>query len=524
MKKKSIIYLLILLVSFVFIQTVNSNNIKFSDIQPDKWYYETVNNAYENGYIKGYDDGTFKPENTISNCEFVSIIAQGKNIEFSTKNQNHWAEEIMQIALKDSWYDWDEIPPTNNGEYFDQPIERKLAVKIMMRSLMPDTYGDYGKWSSQINDFSTLDGRYYDSTFAAYEAGIIKGDNYNNFNPNDSLTRAEACAMITRAFSLQNNDKNSPTYEPLVPTRAPEIDYNNGGVSSNGQLHVNGIQLSNQNGDPILLRGMSSHGMQWFGQFASHGAIKTTRDYGANIFRIAMYTKESGYLDKPSVKTSVIQAIDDAISLDMYVIVDWHILSDNNPQTYTNQAKEFFSEIALRYQNNPSVIYEICNEPNGSITWSDNIRPYAMEVIPVIREISPSAIIIVGTGTWSQDVDHVSQNPLPFDNVMYSLHFYAGTHGADLQNKVDHALASGTPVFASEWGASQASGNGGAYINEASQWLDFLNIRGISWVNWSLCDKNESSAALMPGSNPNGGWTESDLTESGKFVFSSFGL
>lgn len=528
MKNKSIIYLSILLISIIFIQTAKSNTIIFTDVPEEQWYYDTINLALDNGYIRGYEDGTFKPENTISNCEFVSIISQAKNIKSSSKYQNLWAENIMQTALQNGWYDWDEIPPTNNGQYFDQPIQRKLAVKIMMRALKPDASGDYTKWSAIISDFALLDGRYYDPVFAAYEAGIINGDNFGNFNPNDSLTRAEACAMITRGFSIienGNNDNDSIPTVPTLETSRPTPDvYFNGGVSNNGRLNVNGTQLCNENGNPIILRGMSSHGMQWFSQFTSQGAIKTTRDYGANVFRVAMYTKEGGYIDNPNIKSSVIQAIDEAIRLDMYVIIDWHILSDSNPQDYKNEAKEFFYEIALRYKNNPAVIYEICNEPSGGVTWADNIRPYAMEVIPIIREISPSAIVIVGTGTWSQDVDHVAQNPLPFNNVMYSLHFYAGTHGWDLQNKVNTALSSGTPIFVSEWGTSDASGSGGVYLNESRQWLDFLAERGISWVNWSLCDKNESSAALKPGSNPNGGWTETDLSESGKFVFSSFGL
>ncbi len=166
--------------------------------------------------------------------------------------------------------------------------------------------------------------------------------------------------------------------------------------------------------------------------------------------------------------------------------------------------------------------YEICNEPNGSVTWTGDVKPYAQAVIPVIRERAPRSVILVGSPTWSQDIHLAAQSPLEGENLMYTLHFYAGTHGADLRRRIDDALAAGLPVFVSEWGTSRADGSGGVFLKEAGEWLDFLKERGISWANWSLCDKNETSAALRAGTSPEGTWNEADLSESGRFVFSRF--
>lgn len=105
---------------------------------------------------------------------------------------------------------------------------------------------------------------------------------------------------------------------------------------------------------------------------------------------------------------------------------------------------------------------------------------------------------------------------------MYTLHFYAGTHGKELRDRIDAAMKKGIGIFVSEWGTSRADGNGGVFTKEADVWLDFLDQKGISWANWSLCDKSETSAALKPGASANGGWKQGDLSESGKYVFSKF--
>lgn len=290
-------------------------------------------------------------------------------------------------------------------------------------------------------------------------------------------------------------------------------------VAANGQLKIKGTQLVNQSGKAVQLKGISSHGLQWYGDYVNKSSLKWLRDdWGINVFRTAMYTGEGGYIDNPSVKNKVKEAVEAAKELGIYVIIDWHILSDGNPNQNKAKAKEFFKEMSSLYGNTPNVIYEIANEPNGDVNWNRDIKPYAEEVISVIRKNDPDNIIIVGTGTWSQDVNDAADNQLKDANVMYSLHFYAGTHGQSLRDKANYALSKGAPIFVTEWGTSDASGNGGVYLDQSREWLTYLNSKKISWVNWSLSDKQESSAALNPGASKTGGWKLSDLSASGKFV------
>ncbi|MEE3663512.1 cellulase family glycosylhydrolase [Brenneria sp. g21c3] len=290
-------------------------------------------------------------------------------------------------------------------------------------------------------------------------------------------------------------------------------------VQTHGQLSIANGKLVDAHGKPVQLRGMSSHGLQWYGKFVNKDAMKWLRDdWGISVFRLAMYTEEDGYISDPSVAGKVKEAVEAAQSLGLYVIIDWHILSDGDPNKYKTQAQAFFNEMAELYGNSPNVIYEIANEPNGDVTWNERIRPYALALTQTIRAKDADNIILVGTGNWSQDIQDAADNPLPDRNTMYVLHFYAGTHKLSLRERLDDALNRGVPVFVSEWGTSEAAGDKGPFLAESRVWLDFLNERGISWVNWSLADKAEMSSALVPGASATGGWTDADLTTSGKFV------
>ncbi len=292
-----------------------------------------------------------------------------------------------------------------------------------------------------------------------------------------------------------------------------------GFVGQHGQLRIQGSQLVDQGGHPIQLRGMSSHGLQWFGHYVSLSSMRWLRDdWGITVFRAAMYTNEGGYIQNPSVKDKVKEAIEAAVQLGIYVIVDWHILSDSNPQQYKQQAKEFFGEISASYGKYPNVLYEICNEPNGGVSWDGVIKPYAQEVIAVIRQYDPDNIVIVGTPNYCTDLSSPANNPLNLANTMYTLHFYCGRDGQGQRNNVDNVMGRGLAIFVTEWGTSGDSGDGGPFLEEAARWMDFLRSREIGWTNWSLSTAGESSAALVGGASTQGYWSDWNLTTSGKFV------
>jgi len=289
-----------------------------------------------------------------------------------------------------------------------------------------------------------------------------------------------------------------------------------------GWLKVDGTRLLAEDGRQVQLRGMSSHGLQWAGKYANEDVLRWLRDdWNVQIWRAAMYLTEGGYITQKNLKFKVEESVEAAIKLGIYVIVDWHVHRDRDPRVYQEYAVEFFTEMTQKYGSYPNVIYEICNEPNGGdVTWSGAIKPYADFIIPIIRENAPKSIIVVGTPNYSQHVDDAVLDPLNFPNIMYTVHFYAGSHGQELRDRAKKAVDGGLAVFITECGTTLNTGGGGVFEKEFLEWASFLKKHGISWVNWSVTNKGEDSGVLKFNADRDGkgGWADRDLTPSGVFI------
>ena len=331
----------------------------------------------------------------------------------------------------------------------------------------------------------------------------------------ETTTEEYATEETTEPAAEQQTEQPVTSQEMASPKEARP--------STCGKLKLNGNQLSNQNNQPVQLRGISTHGIAWFPDYINQECLNDWSGFGANVVRFAMYTSEyGGYCnggDRENLKNMIINGVNFAKNADMYAIVDWHILSDGNPQTYKEDAKAFFSEMSAKFSGYDNVIYEICNEPNGGTSWED-VKAYAEEVIPVIRANAPESIIIVGTPTWSQEVDKALANPVTgYDNIMYSLHFYASTHREDLRNKMMTAHNQGLPIFVSEYGLCDASGNGAIDAEQSRLWFEAMDNQTISYVAWNLSNKDESSSLIQSSCDKKSGFEYNDLSEEGKMIY-----
>ena len=286
-------------------------------------------------------------------------------------------------------------------------------------------------------------------------------------------------------------------------------------VKKYGQLQVNGAQLCDQQGRPVILRGVSLGWHNLWPRFYNKKVVQTLHnDWHASVVRAAMgILIEDNYLENPKFAMQCITpVIESAIKNDVYVIIDWH-----SHVLQTKEAKQFFGQMAKKYGKFPHVIYEIYNEPVED-TWAD-LKKYATEVIGEIRKYDADNIVLVGCPHWDQDIHLVAESPLEgFSNIMYTVHFYAATHGEYLRERTEAAVKKGIPVFISESGATEASGDGKIDPESEEQWIQMCERLGISWVCWSISDKNESCSMLLPRATATGPWSDDVIKEYGKLV------
>lgn len=333
------------------------------------------------------------------------------------------------------------------------------------------------------------------------------------------------CALVLSACSSGSSGEPSSD-DPAQSTQSVQdahlgTDDDIAAPSNSGKLQVIGAQLSSESGAPVQLRGVSTHGLAWFPQYVDQDFFMQLRqDWGVNVVRLALYTAEyGGYCtggDKAQLEQLVIDGVNYAEAADLYAVVDWHVLADLDPNVHIDDAKAFFEKMSAQFADKNNVIYEICNEPNGSTTWAQ-IKQYANTIIPIIRANDPDAVVVVGTPTWSQDVNDATADPLEFANVMYTLHFYAATHQQDLRDKLKTAVEAGTPVFVTEFGICDSSGNGAIDYQSADAWIELMDDLDVSYICWNLSNKNETSAFFLPSCDKTSGFTIDDLSDSAKW-------
>lgn len=293
--------------------------------------------------------------------------------------------------------------------------------------------------------------------------------------------------------------------------------------SSCGKLQVIGGRLCDQKGDPVMLRGVSTHDLITTESFINDDLFRElSEEYGVNVVRLAVYTYGMGVIgycakgDRERYQKNVANGVAYAKAHDMYAIIDWHILSDGDPNRYLEDAKVFFGEMAEQYRDHNNVLYEICNEPNG-VDWA-TVKRYAEEIIPIIRDKNPDSVILVGNPDWSKDLRSVAADPLSFDNVMYTLHFYAATHGQDVRDMLAEVRSAELPVFVTEYGVTASSGGLPRDLESADKWIDLLEQEQISYCMWALSKANEACSMIRFNVPKYNGFERDDFTETGLWL------
>ncbi|WTL69390.1 glycoside hydrolase family 5 protein [Streptosporangium sp. NBC_01495] len=344
-----------------------------------------------------------------------------------------------------------------------------------------------------------------------------------------TATISGLAASTTHTYTVTARDAaNNESAKSASVTATTQAGSGGGGtpVAANGQLRVCGTKLCNKNGKQIQLRGMSTHGLQWYRQCVTNGSLTAlATDWKADVVRLSTYVQEGGYETNPRAFTDLAHTLIEQVSAQgMYVIVDWHMLTPGDPNYNLARARTFFTEIAQRHAARPNILYEIANEPSG-VSWS-TIKGYAEQIIPVIRAQDPDGIVLVGTRAWSSlgvsegaSETEVTGNPVNASNIMYTFHFYAASHDTEYLDTLSRA-ADRIPMFVTEFGTQNYAGEDANDFTMSQRYLDLMASKKISWVNWNFSDDNRSGAVFKTGTCAAGGpWTgTAPLKEAGVWI------
>jgi endoglucanase len=281
-------------------------------------------------------------------------------------------------------------------------------------------------------------------------------------------------------------------------------------VKMHGRLKVVGTQLMDEHNRPYALRGMSLGWSCWWPRFYSAGTVDWLyKDWNCSVIRAAMAIEpEGGYDDNPAGTRKLLETVvDAAIQSGIYVLIDWH-----GEHLNLEEAKNFFYAMATRYAGYPNVIYEVINEPTDKNTWPE-VKAYAEAIIKVIRVRDPLNLILVGCPSWDQELQLPAADPIRgYTNIMYTMHFYAGTHKEWLRDRTEAAIRAGLPVFISESGGMESTGKGPIDYQEWQAYIDWINKDNLSWISWAVIDANDTESVLKSSAGSSGHWKDSDLT------------
>ncbi len=314
--------------------------------------------------------------------------------------------------------------------------------------------------------------------------------------------------------------KNENYKAPVAPADSP--------VAMHGQLSIKDGGFVDQNGEPYRLLGAAIGWDTLCPQLINVDTYSYLRDeWGMNAIRCGMEAhsdnNKNGFMD-PYVNWDywlyyMDHKIDTVIAAGLYVVLDYH--NYQNPLDTLSGAERFFEHVAEKYAGCPNIIYEIGNEPNFG-EWK-HTKQYANKLIPLIRSYSPDAVIVCPSDGWAQKFIDAYNDPLDFDNVIYTFHLYCNEFYEETYNELKMVLEDNFPIFMTEFnicGANNEPNN----FEAGDKWNALLDRFGVSYlyhnimINYDNFDYSEV-IGLLPHVSELSGWTEDDMGASMQYFY-----
>lgn len=213
MKKSFVFVVMLLVMLFTSIVLAESKDYlkEYSDVSTWHWAYETIQKLSSRGIISGYPDGSFKPSNTITRAEATKIlmIALNPNYVFSYDIYvcedvpgSHWASRyIINGDLYVKPYEDGTFKPEKNITRLEFANAIAESLEFANLAIKPDANTE----NIILKDIGNLDEESIENIKFLIKLGIVNGYTDGTFRPNNTLTRAEACKMLSLALIYKEN-------------------------------------------------------------------------------------------------------------------------------------------------------------------------------------------------------------------------------------------------------------------------------------------------------------------------------
>ncbi len=248
-------------------------------------------------------------------------------------------------------------------------------------------------------------------------------------------------------------------------------------------LSTSGSKIIDSDGNQVVLHGVNRSGLEY--DKNGNGMSQTEFDYmcqnwQAKIIRIPF--NQEWIMTDESYNNFLDEVIGWIKNNGAYIILDlqWQNTTVKIPRIPDTSAVTMWKKLALRYKDDPAILYDIHNEAHdvGFDEWRDR----ASQIIAGIRSVHAKALILVSGLNWANDIGVWARNPLPYDNIVYSLHVYPWFSNATKFDELVGNYSDQIPVFVGEFGG---------YVENAAwgrQLMAYLNEEGLGWTAWSWID------------------------------------